>query len=113
MNGNLRRPQIFLIRFSRVLDQRGILQSNFSGQSHQAARMIAKGVFILLDVYQGIGLQLVGFSQVFSSRWMYIQQGHDRHLSNRFELNVVAQANQHRILGFVLRRMMAQVRCRN
>jgi hypothetical protein len=65
--------------------------------------MIAEAVFVILDAHGGIGAQLVGLAQIFFPRRVYVEQGYERHLRERFELNVVAKADDHRVQGFLTR----------
>ena len=100
LDGDFGGIEAFGIEFAGVFDERGILEANFAMGCQEAATVIAEGILKIFNGHQRIGVEFVGFAQVFSPRGMNVEQGDDGYLPDRLEMNVVAKANQHKSAKF-------------
>src|SRR3984885_8107126 len=96
-DGNLGGVKVDSVGISGIFNESGIVETNFAGRRKQTAGMIAKAIFKPLNSYGRVGAQFVGLAQIFFPRRVHIEQGYERHFRERFELNVVAEGDHHRV----------------
>ena len=87
--------EAFDVGESGVLDQRGILEADFSRRGDDATADVVEGVAVGFDVDRGIDLKDVGFEKVFLALGTDVEESDNGDFGGRVEEHVVAKANQH------------------
>jgi len=100
LDGDFGGIEAFGIEFAGVFDERGILEANFAMGCQEAATVIAEGILKIFNGHQRIGVEFVGFAQVFSPRGMNVEQVTMGTCPIVSKWNVVAKANSIRSAKF-------------